>query len=363
MAETNDKLITPEDGAGMQSPSEDEETSVVHTLSGQQKATALLIAMGKPTAARFLKYFTPDELRKLSGQARNLPDIKISDFEKLVQQFEEAFAEGASFSRAEERFTSLVRETLPEDEAAAILNPNQDTELSYANVFEIMNRMTAEELHPYLTNEHPQIIAYIVSRLPDELAARVLVAQIPEVRSSIVQRILDLKPVHAAADAIISQAMYPILVKHTESKKKSHYKRIATILNQLDKNDLDSVMTSLESIGIEDMSNIQALMFMFEDIPRLTNRARLLLFDEIPLDTVITALRDADTTLIALVLASLSQRTRRMVEAELATPDIGLSRDAIIRARREVASTALGLAQQGKINLDAERTSSITTAP
>ncbi|RCL03164.1 MAG: flagellar motor switch protein FliG [Candidatus Tokpelaia sp. JSC189] len=354
MAETKEESIIPEDELGIEYPLENGNSSVIYTLSGQQKAAALLVAMDKPTAARFLKYFNSDELRKLSSQVRNLPDIKISDFEKLVQEFEEAFAEGASFSQAEERFTSLVRETLPEDEATAVLDPNQDTDRTDSNVFEIMDHMTAEELQPYLTNEHPQTVAYILSRLPDELAAKVLLAQIPAVRSNIVQRIIHLKPVYAAADVIISQALHSALVRQTESKQKSHYKRIAMILNQLDKNELDAVITSLESIGIEDMSNIRAHMFMFEDISRLTSRARLLLFDEIPVETIITALRNADTTLIELTLASLSQRTRRMVETELATSDIGLSQDKIMRAKREIANTALRLAQQGKISLGAE---------
>jgi len=356
MADAEEEYIIPADETDIQYPLEDAEPSVIDTLSGQQKATALLVAMGKPTAAHLLKYFSPDELRKLSGQARSLPDIKIPDFEKLVQQFEEAFTEGASFSRAEERFTSLVRETLPEDEATAVLDPSEDSDLSHANVFEIMNRMTAEELQPYLANEHPQTVAYIVSRLPNALAAKVLLAQTPTVRSSIVQRILDLKPVHAAADAIISQALHPALARQIKGKHKSHYKQIAMVLNQLDKNELDAVMASLESIKTEDMSNIRARMFMFEDISRLTSRARLLLFDEIPTETIIMALRDADANLTGLALASLSQRTRRMIEAEVAIPDIELSQEKIVHARREVANTALRLADQGKINLSAEGT-------
>jgi len=356
MAEANEEKNTPEDEAAPQPHIAEEAPSVIDTLSGQQKATALLVAIGKPTAARLIRHFSPDDLRRLRGQAHNLPDIKMPDFEKLVQQFEDAFTEGASFSQAEERFTSLVQETLPEDEAAAVLDPNPPPVLTQENVFDIIKNMTAEELQQHLVNEHPQVVAYIVSCLPDELAARILLLQTMSMRSNIVQRMLYLKPVQPAVDAIISQALYPILVKQAGNEQKSHYKQIAMVLNQLDKSELDEVLASLESLKAEDLSGIRAGMFTFEDISRLTDRARLLLFDSIPSEIIIKALCGASPELVETILASLSQRTRRMVEAEITIPDEQLSQADILRARREIANTALALANQDIINLSAEKT-------
>ncbi|WP_307886138.1 hypothetical protein [Brucella abortus] len=45
-----------------------------------------------------------------------------------------------------------------------------------------------ESLQAYLGNQHPQIIAYIVSRLPSDLAARLFVALPPQLRNAVVQR-------------------------------------------------------------------------------------------------------------------------------------------------------------------------------
>lgn len=328
--------------------------SVIDTLSGSQKAAALLVAMGKPAASRLIKHFSPDDLRRLSGQAHTLPDIKIQDFEKLVQQFEDAFAEGVSFSQAGARFTTLVQENLSEDEAAAVLDPNTVLALPHESVIEILSRMTADELQPFFANEHPQVVAYIISLLPDDLAARVLLAQTMAMRASIVQRTLYLAQVQPDAEKILEEALHPVLANQTKNEQQSHYKQIAMILNQLDKNDVDEVMASLESLKEEDLMNIKARMFVFEDIARLSVRARLLLFDGIAPDTIIKALRGADPALNSLILASLSQRTRRMVEAELSQPDDQLLQADILRARREIADIALRLADLGTISLAAE---------
>ncbi len=44
-------------------------------LTRPQKAAAILVAMGKPTAGRLLKFFKQDELRTLIESARLLKTI------------------------------------------------------------------------------------------------------------------------------------------------------------------------------------------------------------------------------------------------------------------------------------------------
>jgi len=330
------------------------EPTLIDHLSGRQKATALLVAMGQPIASRLIKYFSSDDLRCLRGQAQNLPDIDVGDFEKLVQQFEEAFAQGVSVSRAGERFASLVQESLPADEAAAVLNPQRQTSVTAENIFEMMGRMNAETLAPLVAGEHPQVAAYIISRLPSELAARVLLAQTATMRADIVQRSLHLRGVSSWAENLLSGALCPVLASQISSGETTHYKQIAAILNQLDKGELDDMLVSLSGIEPQDLESIKASMFAFEDIAQMADRSRRVLFDELDSQLIVQALRDADAGLVELVLAGLSQRTRRMVEAELKNEDPSMTPELITQARREVAQKALDLSDQGKISLKAE---------
>jgi len=331
-----------------------EKPSLIDTLSGRQKATALLVAMGQPTAARLIKYFSSDDLRCLSGQSKNLPDIDIVDFEKLVDQFEESFAQGVSVSRASERFASLVQESLPEDKAAEILEPQTQPLIPVENIFNTMRKMSADTLSPLVADEHPQVAAYIISHLPSELAARVLVAQTATMRADIIQRSLHLRPVSSQIENILSKALHPILISQMGSGEKSHYKQIATILNQLSKPELDDVLVSLSGIESQDLASIKASMFSFEDIAHMVDRARRLLFDEIDSQIIVQALRGAEGSLVELVLSGLSQRTRRMVEAELGNEDPAMTPELIAQAQREIAQTALDMADQGKISLRSE---------
>ena len=330
-------------------------SSVIDSLTGQQKVAALLVAMGKPAAAKILKHFSPDDLRRLSGQAHTLPNISIADFDVLVHQFEDAFAEGVSFSQAGERFDNLVQETLPEDEAAAVLDPNVTPAIPEESLWEIMGKMSAEELQDHLSQEHPQVIAYIVSKLPSDLSAKLLLLQTMAERGDIIYRTLHLRTVLPVVDELLDKALRPVLKKN-EAAEQSHYGEVANILNQLDKSEIDEMLASLDGLDPEDLEKIKSKLFVFEDIPRLSSRARLLLFDDIPSDVIITALRNADKETTETILSSLSQRSRRMVEAELKSPNDMITQADITNARRTIAQQAIKLAGEGKISLAADET-------
>ena len=329
-------------------------SSIIDGLTGQQKVAALLVAMGKPAAAKILKHFSPDDLRRLSGQAHTLPNISLADFDVLVHQFEDAFAEGVSFSQAGERFDNLVQETLPEDEAAAVLDPNVTPAIPEESLWEIMGKMSAEELQDHLSQEHPQVIAYIVSKLPSDLSAKLLLLQTMAERGDIIYRTLHLRTVLPVVDELLDKALRPVLMKKNEAAEQSHYGEVANILNQLDKSEIDEMLASLDGLDPEDLEKIKSKLFVFEDIPRLSSRARLLLFDDIPSDVIITALRNADKDTTETILSSLSQRSRRMVEAELKSPNDMITQADITNARRTIAQQAIKLAGEGKISLAAD---------
>lgn len=331
-------------------------SSVIDGLTGQQKVAALLVAMGKPAAAKILKHFSPDDLRRLSGQAHTLPNISLADFDVLVHQFEDAFAEGVSFSQAGERFDNLVQETLPEDEAAAVLDPNATPAIPEESLWEIMGKMSAEELQDHISQEHPQVIAYIVSKLPSDLSAKLLLLQTMAERGDIIYRTLHLRAVLPVVDELLDKALRPVLMQKNETAEQSHYGEVANILNQLDKSEIDEMLASLDGLDPEDLAKIKSKLFVFEDIPRLSARARLLLFDDIPSDVIITALRNADKDTTETILSSLSQRSRRMVEAELKSPNDMITQADITNARRTIAQQAIKLAGEGKISLAADET-------
>jgi len=336
-----------------QKPLDDSVSGVIDTLSGPQKAAAILVAIGRPSASRLLKHFNAEDLRKLAGHARTLGPISPLDFEHLVKQFEDSFAEGAPVSEAAQRFEGLLREALPQDEADAVFEERVQPQLVQESVWVQLARLPVESLQAYLADQHPQIIAYIVSKLPSDLAARMFVGLPPQLRSAVVQRSLHIGNVApAAADLLEDVLRRDLLGRSDAGPVKAHHGQIANIFNQLDRQEMEELMSSLKDLSQDDIARIKAKLFNFEDVERLSQRARLLLFDEVQTEQIATALRGADASLQEMVLSSLSTRGRRMVESELAAEQGNITSQNIADARRAIARIAIDLSERGIITLD-----------
>ncbi|WJW80283.1 FliG C-terminal domain-containing protein [Bartonella sp. TP] len=326
--------------------------SIIDTLTRQQKVAALLVALSKNAAAKLLRHLNTEELRLLNNKAQTLPDITPAEFEKLVEEFENNFAEGGTISAAGAQFNNLLKETLGESEALAIIEEKEEYLAPGENVWLAIEKLSPEKLYLHLSTEHPQICAYVLSRLPSELAAKIILVLPPEQRKEIIKKTMNLGEVTAAAVANLEKALRASFAKKPVAENKSNYAQIAAIFNNLNREQLDDVLKDLKDLDERDLNNIKSLLFVFEDLPRLSKEARLLLFDGIPTETIIKALYKAADELVEVVLEALSPRSRRMVEAELMTPNHNLTAEETIEARRTIAFRAINLSERGSISLN-----------
>ena len=68
-------------------------------LSPADEVAALLLAMGKPAAGRLLKYFEPDEIRRITRSATQHGTVSARQLEDIVEMFSDEFAsDGAAAS-------------------------------------------------------------------------------------------------------------------------------------------------------------------------------------------------------------------------------------------------------------------------
>jgi flagellar motor switch protein FliG len=95
--------------------------TMLASLTRPQKAAAILVAMGKPSASRLLKFFKQEELKALIEGARLLRTIPQSDLERIVAEFEAEFTEGAGLLDSADRMDTILNESLSPEEMSAIM--------------------------------------------------------------------------------------------------------------------------------------------------------------------------------------------------------------------------------------------------
>ncbi|MEZ5811862.1 MAG: flagellar motor switch protein FliG [Rhizobiaceae bacterium] len=323
-------------------------------MTNIQKAATILVAMGKARAGKLLKHFKNHELRRLIEAARSLPPISQPQLEDLVERFEDEFSAGTGLMDSSDAIKSIISETFTPEEFSALIEPkiNVGAEADGPPVWEAVENVEASELAVFIAEEHPQTCAVVLSKLSSRKAAEIVASFDREKRKSVLKRMLALGEPMPAALAIVERHLRDQFVEGANQAGLNEGRvRVANVLNELDRENMEEVFDDLANdTDPDNIAAVKSLLFRFEDITALSGAARSTIFDGIATDMVVTALRGAEGDLSEAVLSSLGQRTRRMIESELAN-EIAVKADTVAAARREIASTAIRLASEGRIAL------------
>ncbi|PLP56949.1 flagellar motor switch protein FliG [Mesorhizobium loti] len=326
------------------------------TLTRAQKAAAILVAMGKPSASKLLKFFKQEELKALIEAARLLRTIPQADLERVVAEFEAEFTEGAGLLDSADKMDTILNESLSPEEVDAIMS-GKKAEAEPAgppSIWPQLEKLEPQRLGSFLAGEHPQTSAAVLSMLAAQPASAVLLTLDKPLRSEILRRMVTMSVVPEAATRIVESQIRARVLAETASKDTTAGQiRVASLLNEMDKTLLDETMLDLEAAGTPDLEGVRARIFNFDDLPLLTQKARVLVFDGLSSEVVTLALRGTPPALTEAVLSSIGQRSRRMIEAELSQGSEGVPLADIMAARKNVAATTVRLAREGAFDLPA----------
>ncbi len=328
--------------------------STAAEMTRTQKAAAILVAMGKPSASKLLKFFKQEELKALVEGARLLQTISQADLEKIVAEFEAEFTEGAGLMDSGDRMDTILNESLTPEEVNALMGVDQPVaqEQGPPPVWPDVEKADPARIGAFIKEEHPQTAALLLSKLSPGAAANALLVLDKEERNEVVKRMMSMAAIPDVATAILEDQLRTRLLAESATRDTSAGQiRVASVLNEMDKDKLDEVMLDLEQAGAPDMQALRSRLFAFEDVVQLTQKARVALFDSISTELVTLALRNAPPALSEAVLSSIGARARRMIESELGQGSDGVNSADIIRARKAIAAGAIRMAREGAFEL------------
>lgn len=324
------------------------------TLTRPQKAAAILVAMGKPSASRLLKFFKQGELKALIEGARLLRTIPQGDLERIVAEFEDEFTEGAGLLDSADQMDTILNESLSPEEMSAIMSGKkaEAEQVASPSIWPDIEKLEPARLGTFLAGEHAQTSAMVLSKLSPPMAASVLLMLDKPQRGEIVKRMVTMAKIPEAAARIVEgQLRGRVLDKGSTKDTSAGQVVVANMLNELDKSQLDEVIQDLEAVETPDLDGVKARIFSFDDIPLLTQKARVLVFDGLSTEVVTLALRGTPPDLLEAVLSSIGARSRRMIEAEIGQGSEGIALVDIMGARKTIASLTVRLAREGAFAL------------
>lgn len=319
---------------------------------GQEKVAILLLALGERLGTQLLQKFDASEVKAIMNSAASIGRVDKQDLDVIVDDFAAHFARALGIGTDFDDVKNLVERAFSANElskmfGSQIMHTGEPAWRKFENGME-------NSLVPYLLDEHPQTIAFILSKLDSEFAARCLSMLPGDFRITVAKRLLKVQPVEKVVETLVEAVIeQDLLAKSDIGLENESRSRLAAMLNKIDREKSGEIIAGVAAWKPDEAAKLKRLIFSFEDIGKLSQEARLAVFDKLQTDQVVVALRGMDGAIKEVALSSLGARARRMVEAELAN-DKGIKTKEGDAARAAIVAQILAMAQRGDIELPSD---------
>ncbi len=278
------------------------------TLAPQQKAAALVLAIGTDKAESILQHLSRDEIEALAKHVLTLGEIDPNERRGVVRDVLQHLLTIDPLAEAE-ALRMRARTALP---ASQKIDKGPD------GPFGFLARVEIDHLVQYLASEHPQTIAVVLSHQPPEVSAKILNHIDEHLAADVAMRIATIGKTPPELITRIVDAMKAELSEtHPEDAVPPEGAReLAGILNR-GGHELEEWV--LERLGLEDRQladRVKALMFTFADIVTLDDRAIQKVLQNVETSSLALALKGQSDEVQDAIFRNLSERASESLKEE-----------------------------------------------
>ncbi len=318
-------------------------------MTGPQKTAVLCLALGDKFTGEVFKRLDRREIASISKAMMEMETVPREQVEEVVQEFNESLQMNKDMvTGGPEQVRKMLSKTLDSDTAKYIM---ETLELDTGPTpFQELGNVSPRILAQILRNEHPQTLALILGHLHPDQAAELLQNLPSGVRAEVLMRLSRLEAVAEdmllEVDKVLQNQL--IAMGGKEGKKVGGITSVAEILNAVDRATEEEVLSEIEEESAQMAEDIRNLMFVFEDIKGLDDRAIRELLKEVSNEELTQALKGASEELRDKFFKNLSERAATMIQEDLEI--MGPIRLAEVEsAQQNVVKTVRRLEAEGKI--------------
>jgi flagellar motor switch protein FliG len=287
-------------------------------LTGLSKAAILLVSLGPDKASKIFQHLSETEVEALSLEMAKTNRVQPATAAAVATELvETVVAEDYLVQGGVDYAKEVLEKALGGDRAAEIIGRLSAT--IERRPFEFLRRTPPEQIAMFLKNETSQTIAVVIANLHTTLAAGVLAELEPALQSDVALRIAMLgetrpEVIHQL-EAMVREKLSSLVTQDFAAS--GGIKPLAEILNNVDRSTERNVLEDLAREDPELAEEIRRLLFTFEDVVKLDDRAiQMVLRDVDPKDLAI-ALRGVPEEVAERIFKNMSQRGAEMLREEM----------------------------------------------
>lgn len=323
----------------------------IDDLTPYQKAAILSIVLGDEISAKLFKNLSKNEIEAISREIAFMkkidPDISkavVKEFYQMLKAKEYASTGGLEYAK------ELLIKTLGPEEARKIIDKLVKLLESNAG-FGYLENIDPKQLVKFIQNEHPQTIAVILSHLDQSKAAEVLGLLPKETQIDIVLRMASLENISPNVIKRVSEMLETKMEDLSGSNVEiGGIRAVSEIINRMGRTESKSLVDQIAEKNPDLASKIRDMMFVFEDIIKLSNSDIQEILKHVDKKDLTIALKGAPEELSKKFFSNMSSRAAETLKEEMDFLGPVKVKD-VERAQKAIVDIVRKLDEEGVISI------------
>jgi flagellar motor switch protein FliG len=319
------------------------------TLSGAEKASIFLLALGEEHTARLFEFMDEEEIMEISQTMAALGKVSSSIVERLFVDFAEQMSSTSALVGTLDSTERLLMRVMGKDKVDNIMEEIRGP--AGRTMWEKLGNVSEDILANFLQKEYPQTVSVVLSKVTPDHAARVL-ALLPEgFAMEVINRMLKMEAIQKEVLEDVERTLRTEFMSNlARTNRRDSHEMMAEIFNNLDRTVEQKFLTTLEEVEPDSAEKIRNLMFTFEDLGKLDPATIQTIIRAADKDKLPPALKGATDSLRDLFFSNMSERAAKILREDMAALGPMRLKD-VEEAQQYIVNTTKELEARGEIVL------------
>jgi len=286
-------------------------------FSGRLKAAILAITLGQSATARVVKHLNDYEIEDIARAVSELKTVTSEQEREVVEEIEQFLVAGHYVSMGGIDFArGALERALGPQRAQQMLDR---VTASTAGGFYLLKNIAPNQIAPFISKEHPQTIALVLSQLESVQAAGVLSLLPEELQAEVAYRLATMENISPQVlreiESNLAAELQAIITG--QITEIGGPKKVAEIINTTGRSTEKSVLEKLDKRDPKLTEKIRNQMFTFDDIARLTDRKIQRLLREVDKKDLAISLKGARPEMQDRFFSNVSEQVAAEIKQEM----------------------------------------------
>lgn len=317
-------------------------------LTNPERAALTLLSLGKELATQVMQNLSEDEAKVVSRAFLLVSEVDretqfatARDFLKMLKAGETLVLDGREFAK------SVIAGAFGDAKSEALLEYISGAKKQPIGT--IIAEVPEKALLGFVSAEHPQTAAFLLTMMNPDQAASVLKQLKPELQSEVLVRISNLANIKTEViDDVREVVRAQLQAGDLKDEEIGGAKTAADILNFVDRTAEERIISEIEETFPDLAERIRDLMFTFEDLKELDDSAIQTTLKDVPREQLVVALKTATPEVKEKIFKNVSSRAAEMIKEDLEALGPVKLRD-VEGAQRSITDVVRKLEAQGKL--------------